>query len=69
MQPLAGQDPAHVRPPGALARRVRIAFPVGLLMMDAMGRDPEDRPALERQRAAEGQEILDPLVGLDSRGA
>ena len=64
VQTLAGQDPSHVRPPGAFARRVRVAFTVGLLMVDAMRRDPENRTAFERQRAAEGQEILDPFVGL-----
>ena len=69
VQPLAGEDPAHVRPAGAFARRVRIAFVVGVLMMDAVRGDPEDRSALERQRAAEGQEVLDPLVASCSRGA
>ena len=33
-------------------------------MVDAVGRHPEDRTALEGQRAAPGQEILDPLIGL-----
>src|SRR4030095_12817679 len=55
MEAFAEEDPTHVRPPGAFARRVRVAFLVGLLMMDAMRRDPEDRTALERQRSAEGQ--------------
>src|SRR6185436_15940534 len=54
----------HVRPPRPLARRVRVAFTVGLLMMDAVRRDPEDGPTLERQRAAEGEEVLHPLVRL-----
>ena len=63
---LAEQDPADVRPEGAIARRMRIARLVGLLMMDAMGGHPEDRPAFERQRAANGKEILEPhrdLIG------
>ncbi len=64
MQALAAHDPADVRPPGAFARRVRIAFVVGMLVVDAVRRDPEDRPALERERAAPRQEVLDPLVGL-----
>ena len=38
-------------------------------MVDAVGGHPEDRPALERQRAAQGQEILDPLRASCSRGA
>ena len=57
---------AHQR---AFARRVRIAFLIGLLMMDAMRGHPEDRAALERQRAAEREEVLDPLVASCSRGA
>ena len=58
---LAGEDPAHVRPVGAFARRVRIAFVIRMLMMNAMRGDPEDRSALERERAAHRQEVLDPL--------
>ena len=61
---LPAQDPSHVRPPRALARRVRIAFLIRVLVMDAMGRDPEDRPAFERERGAPGQQVLNPLVGL-----
>ena len=40
----AGDDPTGVRPPGAVARSVRVAFVVGVLMMDAVGCDPEDGP-------------------------
>ena len=32
-------------------------------MMDAMGGDPEDRSAFERETAAHGDEVLDPLGG------
>jgi hypothetical protein len=42
----AGDDPAGVRPPGAILWGVRVAFVVGVLMMDAVGGDPEDRSAL-----------------------
>jgi hypothetical protein len=42
----------------------RVAVAIRFLMMNAMRRDPEDRTALERERSAERQEILDPLVGL-----
>ncbi len=66
---LAGEDPAHVRPPRAFTRRVRIALAVGVLVMDAMRRHPEDRPAFERERPAPGQEVLDPLGRSCSRGA
>ena len=58
---LAEQDPAHVRPEAAVARRVRIAVVVGVLVVDAVRRHPEDRPALERQRAADRQEVLEGL--------
>ena len=64
MQPVTGQDPAGVRPPRALARRVRIALVIRVLMVDAMRRHPEDRTALERQRAAPGQDVFDPLARL-----
>ena len=60
----APEDPAHVRPPRAFARRVRIAFVIRVLVVDAVRGDPEDRPALERERAAPRQEVLDRLVGL-----
>ena len=39
---------------------------VGVLMMDAMDGDPEDRAALERERREDGEEILDPLGGLEA---
>ena len=64
METLAHEDPAHVRPERALTRRVRIAFLIRLLMMDAMRRDPEDRSAFERERAADREEVLDELGGL-----
>ncbi len=56
----AGDDPAHVRPPGAVLRGVGVAFLVGVLMMDAVGGDPEDRSAFEGERAAGGEEVLEP---------
>src|SRR5262245_27395573 len=48
-------------PDRPLTRRVRIAFLIGFLMVDAMRGDPEDRPAFERERAADGEEVLDGL--------
>ena len=45
-------------------RRVRIAFLIGMLMMDAVRGDPEDRSAFERERAADRQEIFHPLRSL-----
>ena len=57
----AEENPADVRPEAADARRVRIERLVRVLMVLAVGGDPEDRPALERQRAADRQEILEQL--------
>ena len=45
---------------------MRIAFLIGELMMDAVRRHPENRPAFERERRANGQEILHPLRRLIS---
>ena len=64
VQGAAGEDPAGVGPPGAVVRRVGVAFLVGVLMMDAVGGDPEDGAALKREAAAHGDEVLDPLGGL-----
>ncbi len=54
----ADQKPANVRPPGAVVRRVRVAGTVGELMVNPMRRHPENRPSLQRQGSANGQEIL-----------
>src|ERR1700751_2457319 len=40
---LAHENPTHVRPPLAIDGRVRIAFLIEKLMMDAVRRDPENR--------------------------
>jgi hypothetical protein len=61
---LTHEDPAHVRPEGAFAGAVRVAFVVGMLVVDAVGRDPEDRATLEREGATDRQEVLHPLGGL-----
>ena len=45
---------------------MRIAFLVGVLVMHAVRGDPEDRPALERQRAADREEVLERLRGLEA---
>src|SRR5581483_5081887 len=58
---LAGQDPAHVRPPLAVNRRGGVAFVIGELMMNAVRGDPEDRSTFKRTRGAGGQEIFDPF--------
>ena len=53
-----------MRPPRTLTRSVRIAFTIGVLMMDAVRGNPEDGSAFECKGAAPRQEVLDPLVGL-----
>ena len=42
-------------------RRMRIAFVIGMLVVNAVRGDPEDRSALKRERAADREEVLDPL--------
>src|SRR5690349_6582502 len=61
---LPGENPAHVGPQAAIARRVWIAFLVRILMMDAMRGHPGDGTALECQSSADGQKIFHPLGGL-----
>jgi len=60
----ARKNPAGVGPPGTIVRSVRVAFLVGVLMMDAVSGDPEDGTALERETTAHSDEVLDPLGGL-----
>src|SRR4051794_19757603 len=55
-----------MRPPCPFARRMWITVSIGMLMVDAMSRDPEDRSPLERQRAAPREHVFGPLVGLVS---
>src|SRR5208282_360274 len=61
---LSGQNPAHVRPPLAIDGRMRIAFLIGKLMMNAMRRHPEDRSAFESEGRTRGEEVFDPLRSL-----
>src|SRR5262249_61131109 len=64
VQGAPGDDPTCVGPEAAVVRRVRVPGLVGILMMNAVGRDPEERPAFQGQRGTEGQEVLNPLVSL-----
>ena len=57
----AGDDPTGVRPPGAFAGSVWVALVVGVLMVDAMGGDPEDGASLEGHGPAGGDEVFEPL--------
>src|SRR5579875_592696 len=61
VQGAAGEDPAGMRPPRAIMRGVRVAFVVGVLMMDAVRGDPEDGTALKRHGAAGAEEVFEPL--------
>jgi hypothetical protein len=45
---------------------MRIAFHVSILVMDAVRRYPEKRTAFQSQRGAEGNEIFEPFIGLES---
>src|SRR5258708_10352171 len=57
----AMQYPAHVRPPSAIAWRVRVARLIRVLMVHSMHGHPVDRTALERHRATDRHGILKPL--------
>ena len=60
---LAGDEPADVGPESTFAGRVRVAFLVGVLVMLAMGGDPEDGAALESEGGADGEDVLHPSGG------
>ncbi len=60
----AAGDPTHVRPPFAVARRMRIARLVRVSMVEAMNRNPEDGTALERHCAENSEQVFQPLRGL-----
>ena len=49
---LAGKNPAHVSPEAAIVGRMRITLFVRILVMHAMGCNPEERSAFKGQRAA-----------------
>ncbi len=61
-----GKDPAGVGPEGAVDGGVRVAFLVGVLVVDAVGGDPEDGSAFERHGAAGGNEVFQPLGGAEA---
>ena len=62
---VAEHHPAQVRPEAAHAGRVRVERLVGMLVMLPVDGHPEHRAALERQRAADGQEIFEQLRCLE----
>ena len=51
---LTGEEPTDVGPKSAVARRVRVAFLVRVLVMHAMCRDPENWSTFQSQRATNG---------------
>src|SRR6056297_1461077 len=55
----AAQKPAHVAPEQALARRMRIAVAIGLLVVTAVVSRPPQRPALRRAGADDCEHELD----------
>jgi len=61
MHGAAGDNPAHVRPDTAIARRMRVAFLVRVLMMNTMRGYPGNGAAFDGQRAAGGEEVFDQL--------
>ena len=55
----APQNPTDMRPPAAIARRMRVAIAIRVRMMDSMRCDPLYRTTLYCQRAADYQEVFD----------
>ena len=49
----ACENPSHVRPPAAVARRVRVSFAVSVRVVYAVCDDPIDGAAFKGQRPAE----------------
>src|ERR1051326_4437743 len=57
---VASHQPTDMRPPPPVARRMGVAVPVGVLMMDTMGCDPKERSALQCKCAADGEDAFEP---------
>eukprot|EP00408_Alexandrium_pacificum_P006643 CAMPEP_0171233170 /NCGR_PEP_ID=MMETSP0790-20130122/40781_1 /TAXON_ID=2925 /ORGANISM="Alexandrium catenella, Strain OF101" /LENGTH=174 /DNA_ID=CAMNT_0011699419 /DNA_START=339 /DNA_END=863 /DNA_ORIENTATION=- len=62
---LAVEEPAHVRPPEAVEWGVHVALGLGAGVVVAVRGDPVDGVALQRQHAAVGKEVLEPLGRLE----
>jgi hypothetical protein len=58
---IAEYNPTHVRPEAAIVRRMGIAGLVGILVVHAVGGNPKNRSAFERQRSANRKEVFDEL--------
>src|SRR6202043_1156644 len=61
VQDFSTENPAHMRPPAAIPRAVRIAFTVAGLMMNAVRAYPENRSTLKSKCRAGGEKIFDPF--------
>ena len=61
MHRLARQDPAHMRPPRTIDRRMWVTFLVRVLVMDAMRGYPKNRPALKRESRTDGEKVFHPF--------
>jgi hypothetical protein len=66
VQGAPGDNPAHVRPQTAILRRVRIAFHISILMVDAVRCHPEKWTTFQCKRGTDGDEILKPFISLES---
>src|SRR5260370_28160940 len=60
-QRITKKDPPRMRPPLAIARRVRVTFLVRELVMLTMDGHPQQRAAFQSRHAADGEEVLKPL--------
>ena len=56
-----------MRPEASVVRRVRIVVGIGMLMVDAVRGDPEDRSPFERQRPADRKKYSSALGTLYER--
>src|SRR5437867_13322917 len=53
------QDPAHMRPPSTVARRMRIAVLIRVRMMNTMCGHPLNRSTFDRQSATKDKRVFD----------
>src|SRR3954471_19828549 len=59
-------EPEHVAPPGAVARRVRVAFHVAEVMVLAMVGHPGERRAFAGEAAEEGKQPAHRPISLEA---
>ncbi len=61
LQHLAGDDPADVSPEAAIAGRMRVTFLISVLVMEAMGCDPENGTTFKCESGADSEGIFHPF--------